>query len=109
MKIYRTLESCIFNFFNFSPSEEVSVAIKPWIHVDGSLNRRVLDRMMGAILSYCIKHPGVMLNKIQNRFIPALQPFHTRELVEVSAKLITNLQIQIYFVKKNKTQKLYLL
>lgn len=72
---------------NANPSEEVSVAIKPWIHVDGSLNRRVLDRMMGAILSYCIKHPGVMLNKIQNRFIPALQPFHTRELVEILIEL----------------------
>lgn len=88
-------ECLFFTFCNFSPSEEVKVVIKPWIHVDGSLNRRVLDRMMGAILSYCIKHPGVMLNKIQNRFIPALQPFHTRELVEVSTKL------KIYYQKKN--------
>lgn len=80
----------MFLICNFSSAEEVNVVIKPWIHVDGGLNRRVFDRMMGAVLSYCIKHPGVMLNKVQNRFVPALQPFHTRELVEVSKKKAIN-------------------
>lgn len=68
----------------FSNKQEIKVVIKPWIRVDGVLNRRVLDRMLGSILSYCLTHPGISLSKIQNRFVPALQPYHTRELVEVS-------------------------
>ncbi|XP_076473341.1 general transcription factor 3C polypeptide 1 isoform X2 [Bombus vancouverensis nearcticus] len=67
--------------------QEIKVAIKPWIRVDGVLNRRVLDRMLGSILSYCLTHPGISLSKIQNRFVPALQPYHTRELVEILIKL----------------------
>lgn len=72
---------CTFN--DFSTAEEIRVVMKPWIRVDGVLNRRVLDRMLGAVLTYCLTHPGVILAKVQNRFSPALQPFHTRELVEV--------------------------
>lgn len=56
---------------------------KPWIRIDGMLNRKVLDRMLGAVLSYCLLHPGLLMTKVQTRFSPALQPFHTRELVEV--------------------------
>lgn len=56
---------------------------KPWIRIDGMVNRKVLDRMLGAVLSYCLLHPGLLMTKVQARFTPALQPFHTRELVEV--------------------------
>lgn len=70
-----------------SNTKEVRVVIKPWIRIDGVLNRRVLDRMLGSILSYCLTHPGIPLIKIQNRFIPPLQPCHTRELVEMLIKL----------------------
>ncbi|KOC70674.1 General transcription factor 3C polypeptide 1 [Habropoda laboriosa] len=68
---------------DLNTKQEIRVAIKPWIRIDGVLNRRVLDRMLGSILSYCLTHPGIALTKIQNRFVPALQPCHTRELVEV--------------------------
>ncbi|XP_015188892.1 PREDICTED: general transcription factor 3C polypeptide 1 [Polistes dominula] len=68
-------------------AEEIKVVMKPWIRVDGVLNRRVLDRMLGAVLTYCLTHPGVTLVKVQNRFSPALQPFHTRELIEILIKL----------------------
>jgi len=57
--------------------------IKPWIRIDGVLNRKVLDRMLGAILSYCLLHPGLTMTKVQTRFVPVLQLFHTRELLEV--------------------------
>ncbi|XP_076762945.1 general transcription factor 3C polypeptide 1 [Xylocopa sonorina] len=67
--------------------QEIRVVIKPWIRIDGALNRRVLDRMLGSILSYCLTHPGIALTKIQNRFVPPLQPCHTRELVEILVKL----------------------
>ncbi|XP_066593076.1 general transcription factor 3C polypeptide 1 [Prorops nasuta] len=72
---------------DFNTVEEIRVVMKPWIRIDGALNRRVLDRMLGAILAYCLAHPAVSLAKIQNRFVPALQPFHTRELVEILIKL----------------------
>lgn len=63
--------------------------MKPWIRIDGVLNRRVLDRMLGSVLSYCLTHPGIALTKVQNRFVPVLQPCHTRELVEVINNLST--------------------
>ncbi|XP_014483912.1 PREDICTED: general transcription factor 3C polypeptide 1 [Dinoponera quadriceps] len=68
-------------------AEEIKVVIRPWIRIDGILNRKVLDQMLGAVLGYCLLHPGLTLAKVQNRFIPALQPFHTRELAEMLIKL----------------------
>ncbi|XP_072745802.1 general transcription factor 3C polypeptide 1 [Anoplolepis gracilipes] len=72
---------------DFTTAEEIKVVIKPWIRIDGVLNRKVLDRMLGAVLSYCLLHPGLTMAKVQSRFVPALQPFHTRELVEILTKL----------------------
>ncbi|OAD53659.1 General transcription factor 3C polypeptide 1 [Eufriesea mexicana] len=72
---------------DLNTKQEIKVAIKPWIRIDGILNRRVLDRMLGSILSYCLTRPGIALTKIQNRFVPPLQPCHTRELVEILVKL----------------------
>ncbi|XP_076161731.1 general transcription factor 3C polypeptide 1 isoform X2 [Ptiloglossa arizonensis] len=72
---------------DLTTKQEIRVVIKPWIRIDGALNRRVLDRMLGAVLSYCLTHPGIALTKVQSRFVPALQPYHTRELVEMLEKL----------------------
>ncbi|XP_077271220.1 general transcription factor 3C polypeptide 1 isoform X1 [Temnothorax americanus] len=72
---------------DFTTAEKIKVLIKPWIRIDGVLNRKVLDRMLGAVLSYCLLHPGLTMSKVQNRFVPALQPFHTRELLEMLVKL----------------------
>ncbi|XP_012253071.2 general transcription factor 3C polypeptide 1 isoform X2 [Athalia rosae] len=72
---------------DFNTAAAIKVVIKPWIRIDGVLNRRVLDRMLGAVLAYCINHPGVIMSKVQRRFMPALQPFHTTELIEMLAKL----------------------
>jgi hypothetical protein len=30
--------------------DEVDVLLRPWLRIDGSLNRRVLDRLLGAVL-----------------------------------------------------------
>ncbi|KAL6422933.1 hypothetical protein ACFW04_010439 [Cataglyphis niger] len=72
---------------DFSTAEEIKVVIKPWIRIDGVLNRKVLDRMLGAVLNYCLLHPGHTMAKVQSRFVPALQPFHTRELIEILIKV----------------------
>ncbi|XP_008211506.1 general transcription factor 3C polypeptide 1 [Nasonia vitripennis] len=72
---------------DFNTAEEIKVVIKPWIRIDGVVNRRVLDRMLGAVLCYCIEKPGTTLTLVQNRFTPAIQPYHTRELIEILVKL----------------------
>jgi general transcription factor 3C polypeptide 1 len=64
--------------------KNVHVVIRPWIKIDGTLNRRVLDRLLGSVLGHCLGVPGVTMDKIQARFTPALQPLHTLELVHVS-------------------------
>ncbi|XP_043286772.1 general transcription factor 3C polypeptide 1 [Venturia canescens] len=68
-------------------AEEIRVVVRPWIRIDGALNRRVLDRMLGGILAYCLMHPGVHLTKVEEKFSPAIQPFHTKELVEILMRL----------------------
>jgi len=73
----------LYKYCSFRTAEQIKVVIKPWIRIDGVLNRKVLDRMLGAILSYCMLHPGLTMTKVQSRFVPVLQPFHTRELLEV--------------------------
>lgn len=57
--------------------------LRPWIRVDGTLNRRVLDRTLGAMLGYIMQRPGLVVSAICERFTPALQPQHCRELVEL--------------------------
>merc|ERR1719186_2480810 len=48
--------------------EEVLVNVRPWIRVDGSLNRRVLDRLLGAVLGTIMQWPGQTLLTTLSRF-----------------------------------------
>ncbi|KAK3919691.1 General transcription factor 3C polypeptide 1 [Frankliniella fusca] len=68
-------------------TDKIRVSIRPWIRVDGSVNRRVLDRLLGSVLGYCMSEPGCSLERVGERFSPALQPFHSRELCEILQKL----------------------
>lgn len=54
----------------------------PWIRVNGSLNRRVLDKYLGTILLHCIENAGITMYKLCTRFY-FLLPVHVRELVQV--------------------------
>ena len=56
---------------------------RPWIRVDGTLNRKVLDRMLGAVLGCVMQKPGQVLTRVTQKFAPAIQPFQTRELIEI--------------------------
>ncbi|XP_034239860.1 general transcription factor 3C polypeptide 1 [Thrips palmi] len=69
------------------PANRIRVSMRPWIRVDGTVNRRVLDRLLGAVLGHCMSNPGYSLDRVGERFSPGLQPFHTRELCEVLRKL----------------------
>ena len=35
---------------DWSKGEELDVLLRPWLRIDGSLNRRVFDRLLGAVL-----------------------------------------------------------
>ena len=41
------------------------VAVRPWIRVDGTLNRRVLDRLLGAALGIIMQ---VLINSVFHLF-----------------------------------------
>ncbi|XP_039296275.1 general transcription factor 3C polypeptide 1-like [Nilaparvata lugens] len=68
-------------------SQPIKVLIRPWIRVDGTVNRRSLDHFLSTVLSHIMQHPLSTLSELQNRFLPALQPQHTRELAEFLEKL----------------------
>ena len=78
-------EAC--NKINWGKVEEVLVVIKPWIRVDGTLNRRVLDRLLGAMLGVIMQTPGLTVASLMQRFTPAIQPIHCRELVMILSDL----------------------
>lgn len=59
---------------------------QPWIRVNASLNRRVLDRWMGAILSECICRTGCTVYSLFLRF-PHLLPVDTMLLLELLCDL----------------------
>ena len=62
---------------------DVMLSLKPWVKVDGEINRPVLDRLLGAVLSHIMTRPGCTILQLTQRFHPAFQPFQIRELVEV--------------------------
>jgi len=72
---------------NWAGVEEVIVAVRPWIRVDGTLNRRVLDRLLGAALGIVMQAPGQTISSVAARLCPALQPAHARELISILGEL----------------------
>ncbi|XP_046989076.1 general transcription factor 3C polypeptide 1 [Schistocerca americana] len=68
-------------------SEQIQISMRPWIRINGTLNRRILDRLLGAILGHCMSKPGNTIESIAERFSPAIQPFHVRELLEILWKI----------------------
>jgi hypothetical protein len=64
--------------------DQIFVAIRPWIRLDGSINRRALDRFIGSVLMFIICAPGCTLTYLIDKIAPALLPCHVRELVQVN-------------------------
>lgn len=62
-------------------SATFALKLAPWIRINGSLNRRVLDKYMGTILLYCIENVGLTLFQLCTRF-HYLPPVHIKELVQ---------------------------
>lgn len=53
----------------------------PWIRVNGSLNRRVLDKWLGLVLLFCVSHIGCTIHRVATRF-NLMQPLQIRLLLE---------------------------
>ena len=49
--------------------ELVDMFARPWIKVDATLNRKIFDRMLGAILGYVMQKPGQRLAHTALRYI----------------------------------------
>ncbi|XP_037828780.1 general transcription factor 3C polypeptide 1 isoform X2 [Lucilia sericata] len=53
---------------NLKERDVIAMKPVPWIRLNGSINRRVLDRWLGSILSECIASNGCSANEICKRF-----------------------------------------
>merc|ERR1711981_688826 len=91
---------------NWDQVEIIDLLLRPWVRVDGTLNRRVLDRTLGAILGYIMQRPGLRISVICERFGPALPPQHCRELVELLEE-IKCVQLQKFLNKRRQMSGLF--
>ncbi|KAH8378377.1 hypothetical protein KR093_011070 [Drosophila rubida] len=66
--------------------EVIVMRPQPWIRANASLNRRVLDRWLGAVLSECISRNGCTVHSLFLRF-PHLQPVDIMLLLELLCHL----------------------
>ncbi|XP_067640632.1 general transcription factor 3C polypeptide 1 isoform X2 [Eurosta solidaginis] len=64
------------------------IVMKPhaWIRLNGTINRRVLDRWMGSVLTECITRSGSVVEKICTKF-PYLSPVEIMFLLEMLCEL----------------------
>ncbi|KAK7075976.1 General transcription factor 3C polypeptide 1, partial [Halocaridina rubra] len=81
-EVSQEMEKTIKQHYESMDYEQISVAVRPWVRLNGTLNRRVLDRLLGAVLSVIMERPGITGRAIVCRFSPALQPAHTHDLLE---------------------------
>uniref|UniRef100_A0A1B6C3M8 GTF3C1 extended winged-helix domain-containing protein n=2 Tax=Clastoptera arizonana TaxID=38151 RepID=A0A1B6C3M8_9HEMI len=68
---------------NIKLKNNINICIRPWIRINGTINRKTLDRLLSSVLGHIMLVPGCTLQDLQDRFCPALQPYHTRELAEI--------------------------
>ncbi|XP_063842783.1 general transcription factor 3C polypeptide 1-like isoform X2 [Scylla paramamosain] len=89
------MEKTIKHHHHKSDHERIDVAVRPWVRLNGTLNRRVVDRLLGAVLCLVMERPGVSGRDIVCRFSPALQPAHTHDLLETLVQLQCIIRVQL--------------
>ena len=72
---------------DWSQLKMVKIKSRPWVKVTGIVNKRILDFFLQAVFCHIMSFPGISVSKIAEHFQPAIQPFHTRELVEYLCQL----------------------
>lgn len=60
----------------------IRVRPSPWIRVNGTLNRRVLDKWLGTIMNHLTINPSIMFNDLCSKF-NTLAPFDMKLLCEI--------------------------
>lgn len=60
----------------------IRVRPSPWIRVNGTLNRRVIDKWLGTVLNHLTVNLGVFLSDLNSKF-NVLTPFDMRWLCEI--------------------------
>ncbi|KAK3864004.1 hypothetical protein Pcinc_030265 [Petrolisthes cinctipes] len=81
------MERVIKQHHNVSEYEEISVGVRPWVRLNGTLNRRVVDRMLGSVLCLVMERPGISGQDVVRRFSPSLQAAHTHELLDTLVQI----------------------
>ncbi|XP_017152557.1 uncharacterized protein LOC108162362 [Drosophila miranda] len=71
---------------NEASHDAIVMRPQPWIRLNASLNRRVLDRWLGAVLSECISRIGCTVHSLFLRF-PYLVPVDVMFLLELLTDL----------------------
>ena len=66
---------------DWSQVNMIDIHIRPWVKLNGLINRKILDQLLTSILYHTLSHPGSTIAKITSYIQPALQPFHIRELL----------------------------
>ena len=50
----------------------LQVSLRPWVRLDGTFNRRVLDRLLASILGHMMLYPGITISSLTDRFSPGI-------------------------------------
>ncbi|XP_034666416.1 general transcription factor 3C polypeptide 1 [Drosophila subobscura] len=90
---------------NEASHDAIVMRPQPWIRLNASLNRRVLDRWMGAVLSECISRMGCTVHSLFLRF-PYLVPVDVMFLLELLTDLgcLHLMELQTHKVHVETTQ-----
>ena len=64
--------------------------MRPWVKISGAVNQKVRTFFLAAILCQMMMKPGCSLRALMEKYVPALQPMHVRDLVEILVKLGKN-------------------
>lgn len=63
------------------------MGVRPWVRLNGMLNRRVVDRMLGSVLCLVMERPGISGQDVVRRFSPPLQAAHTHDLLDTLVEI----------------------
>lgn len=81
------MEQLVHDYQRKDRREQVAVSLRPWIRICGTLNRRVLDRMLGTTLFLVLEQPGISGARVAEHLAPALLPVHVHELLHLLQRL----------------------
>jgi len=63
------------------PPTPLAVSIRPWVRINGILNRAAFNRLLSVVLLAAMSAPGQSGEGLGRRLCPALLPAHTHELL----------------------------